>query len=157
MSDTHGRRNGVHGAGTVSNRTYDDLALAQVHRLVDPAPRYGLGTSGPPTVTLDVAADWPDPNVAAPAVGEYLSGANRDTVAFAAFPAAGQSLDVEVWGKSDLELVPGTPLWLRMDVVAGAALSAEYLVRTRCRDVYLRPVNVVLAAAPNIALCACLV
>ncbi len=161
MAD-QGRRSQAHTPGNIACRSYDDAALAQVHRIVDPAPHYASYTTGgktvtPPTLALAVVADGADPNVApGPTAGTFLEGANRDHVAIAAFPGAGQSLDIEVWTRSDAEIVAGTPMWLLIDTIAAPVYAAEFLLPTRARDVYLRPINVVLGALPNIPVRACL-
>ena len=150
-----GRKGKVHAPGTVASQGFDGDALAHVHRLVEAAPRYA---DGRPVLDLSVAADGADPNVAAPAAGAFLAGANRDAVSFVGRNTAGHTLDIEVWTRSDLDPAGlGTPLWLRVAVVTGIVAHHEYLLSSRARDVYLRPVNVALGGAAAVPLYACLV
>lgn len=146
-----GRRGKVFAPGTIDTRTYDDVAMARIVVAMEPGPRYGDGQH--PALAFNVGVAGADPNAVPPPDGSFLPATNFGMVAMHSRHGAGQSLDVEIWTRSDSDGVPSP--WLLVATVTGLVAYREYLVATRFRDVYLRPINVVLGAGPAFAFRAC--
>ena len=145
-----GRRNQAIAPGTILSRSFDQNAMAHVVLPTEVAPRYAVDDIH--TMVLSVAADGADPNVVPPPPGSYLAGANFGFAAFHSRHGVGQSLDIEIWTRSD-----SGGVWLRTQSFAGLDPYAELVVGTRFRDLYLRPINVVIGpGGPNIPIHVCL-